>query len=66
VSRVEREFRVASLSELSEHARSDENAQRALTRYRTIENSGGWPQIRYSDRHGWRIVDLRDQQTPQT
>ena len=60
VSRTKREFRVLSFSDLAERAKSDPEAQRALSRCRAIEDAGGWPEIRYSDRHGWRIVDLRD------
>ncbi len=58
-SRVKREFRVLQLSDLVERAKVEPQAQRALTRFRAIEDAGGWPEIRYSDRHGWRIVDLR-------
>jgi len=57
--RVKREFRVLPLSELAERAKVEGDAQRALSRYRAIEDAGGWPEIRHSDRHGWRIVDLR-------
>jgi hypothetical protein len=59
VSRVKREFRVLPLRDLAERAKVEENAQRALSSYRAIEDAGGWPEIRYYDRHGWRIVDLR-------
>ena len=58
-SREKREFRVVQLSDLMERARVEADAQRALTRYRAIENAGGWPEIRYYERHGWRIVDKR-------
>jgi hypothetical protein len=35
------------------------NGEWSIRGYRTIEDAGGWPEIRYYDRHGWRIVDLR-------
>jgi hypothetical protein len=47
------------LRDLAERAKVEEDAQRALSSYRAIEDAGGWPEIRYYDRHGWRIVDLR-------
>jgi hypothetical protein len=59
VTRLKREFRVVSFSELTEAAKTDRAAQRALSRCQAIESAGGWPEIRYSDRHGWRITDLR-------
>ena len=60
-SRVKREFRVLPLRDLAERAKVEEDAQRALSSYRAIKDAGGWPEIRYYDRHGWRIVDLRSQ-----
>ena len=58
-SRVKREFRVLPLSDLAKRAKVEPDAQRALTTYRAIEDAGGWPEIRYYERHGWHIVDLR-------
>jgi hypothetical protein len=59
MDRERREFRVLPFSVLGERAKAEPDAQRALDRYRAIEAAGGWPEIRFSDRHGWRIVDLR-------
>jgi hypothetical protein len=61
MSRIKREFRVLPFDDLAARAKVEQDAERALGKYRAVEAAGGWPEIRHSDRYGWRIVDLRRQ-----
>ena len=54
-----KEFSIATRQVLLDQSEFDEHALEALTRVQAIEAAGGWPEIKYSELHGWQVTDAK-------